>query len=395
MKDRDSLEGLTMRNRIVRVAWVLVLCAAGLDAQTTLGVPAAPVSPGVPFTVVLTDNSPSCIDILVTNVLTLLQPTGEVITPELVGCGPISICPPSGQPISLTYSVPASGPGSSGSYVLLCPYGTGAAARLDVVTPSAGFPDIHAFPALMPHGPGAHHIEAPATPGSDWSFCNTAPQSHAISPTIAILTPGGSVPVASASPALVVPANGVVQTSLPIAGLAAGPYTVEVQWFDPGVSGFVTVRHGIEISSGVSIDLHLPGGKLIPSGGALPARLVVRDSFAVPFVATWSYALCVGVSPGSTQLPGGAIVPLVPDPFVLASITNGIGGLLTNNVGVTTLQGVYCAHGVTSWSVASGIAIAHPNVPGVSGLGARVAVVAIDPAAQVFIASQPEDVTLQ
>jgi hypothetical protein len=385
-----------MIERNLRCLVVMVLIVSAVSAQMTLTVPAAPVSPGVPFTVTLIDNGPACgFDLLVTNLLTLMQPTGEVIAPELVGCGPVSICSSSGQPHLLQYTVPASGPGSSGSFVLLCPYASGAAARLDVVAPSAAFPDIHTYPAQMPHGVGAHHIETSFAGNNDWEFANTAAVPRSIAPTIDILAPGGSVPIVSASVTLLVPAGGVVRTTLPLTGLPAGPYTVSVQWFDPGLGAATTVRHGIELSSITSLDLHLPGGKLIPVGGSIPARFAVRDLSSFWTVPTWSYLFCVGILPGSTPLPGGALVPLVPDVVVIASITDGIGGLLTNNVGVTSPQGAYCAHAVTTWATAAGISIAHPNVPGVSGFTAHVAAVAFEPGSQVWAASQPEDVTLQ
>jgi hypothetical protein len=386
-----------MTRRALTVLGSAVLLALGSHAQTTLIVQTTPVTAGVPFLVVVIDNGPGCIDALVTNVVTMMQPTGEVIAPELVGCGPISICLAAGQPFPVQYTTPAAGPGSSGSFVLLCPYGSGACARIDVGAPSPAFPDIHTYPTRMPHGPGAHHLPVIPSGAPEWEFSNTAAQAHAIVPTISILAPGGTTPLATASPALVVPAGGVVRTSLPIAGLAPGPYTVSVQWFDPGLSAVTTVMHGIEISpaTGASIDLHLPGGKQVPFGGSIPARFAVRDPGNPWVPATWSYLLCAGVLPGSTPLPGGAIAPLVADAAVLASITNGINGLLLNNAGVTVSQGAYCAHAVHSWAVATGMGIAHPNIPGLSGAGARIGVVAYDPAGATWIASQPEDVTLQ
>jgi hypothetical protein len=194
---------------------------------------------------------------------------------------------------------------------------------------------------------------------------------------------------------LIVPAGGLVQAALPLSALPSGPYTVETTWFDPGTQANVSVRHGIETASGASIDLHYPDGKVIPLGGSLPARFAVRDSTGWWTSPTWSYLFCIGVLPGSTPLPGGAIVPLVPDVVVLASITDGIGGLITGFAGQTISEGVYCAQSFDWYATAYGIAIAHPNVPGVSGFGGRTAVVAYDPAGQVWAASQPEDVVLQ
>ena len=93
---------------------------------------------------------------------------------------------------------PASGPGSAGSFVLLCPHGSGAAARLDVGKASPVFPDIHCYPTAIPKGPGGHHIPFPAGSSPEWEFSNTAGKSLVISPTLRIFTPGGTAPLATA-----------------------------------------------------------------------------------------------------------------------------------------------------------------------------------------------------
>jgi hypothetical protein len=383
-----------MKKRIaVTFAGLVMSLAVSLPAQTTITLPPMPVPAGVPFTAVVTPPASDCIDPLVSNVLALLQSTGDLITPTLVGCGPVSFCS-FGAPISVQFTPPASGPGSNGSFVLLCPYAGGAAARLDVLAPGAGFTDIHAFPAALPHGPGGHHVDVPGG-GAEWVLANTATVAHTVSVTIDVFAPGGTVPVASATQLLIVPAGGLVQATLPLAGLPLGPYTVETRWFDPGTQSNVTVRHGIETATATSLDLHYPAGKVIPLGGSLPARFAVRDVTGWWVSPTWSYLFCIGVLPGTTPLPGGAIFPLVPDVVVIASITDGIGGLITGFAGQTISEGVYCAHSFNWWATASGISIAHPNVPGLSGLGGRTAVVAYDPAGQVWAASQPEDVVLQ
>jgi hypothetical protein len=377
------------------LALVLVaLFALTGSAQTTLQIPSTPVTPGVPFTVVLTNNTTICIDVMRTNVLTLLQPGGELIAPALVGCGPIGVCLRNGAKATLQYTAPASGPGSSGSFLLLCPYGSGAAVRLDVANASAGFPDIHAYPTAIPHGPGGHHLAFPPGPGPEWEFANTASRSRVISPTVRIFTPGGSVPVASTQfPSLTVPANGVARVSLPLARLAAGPYTVQTDWIDPGTSGPVSVRHGIALSSGTSVDLHLPGGPVVPLSGAIPARIAVpRPSPRAP--APWPYVLAIGYQPGTTPFPGGAIAPLALDPLVVLSVLNGVNGLLTANVGSTTAGSVYCAHRNTYYPVATGIGIAHPG-PLLSGLRLRVGAIAVDPGNNAVAASQPEEITLK
>ncbi|MBN2492646.1 MAG: hypothetical protein JXQ29_17500 [Planctomycetes bacterium] len=382
-----------MHRRATLAVAFLALVASRGHSQTTLQVPSTPVTPGVPFPVVLINNTPICIDVSVTNVLTLLQPGGELIAPALVGCGPVGSCLANGAKASLSYTAPATGPGSSGSFVLLCPHGSGAAARIDVGPASAGFPDIHAYPTAIPHGPGGHHIAFPAG-GSEWEFANTASQPRVISPTLRIFTPGGSVPAASTSfPSLTVPAGGVARVSLPLAGLAAGPYTVQADWIDPGAPGPVSVRHGIEFSTGTIVDLHFPGGRVLPRKGAISARIAVpRPSPFAP--GPWPYVLAVGYQPGTTSFPGGVIAPVALDPLVVGSVVNGVNGLLTANVGTTSSASVYCAHSVTYFPVAPGIGIAHPG-PVLSGLRLRVGALAIDPGNTAFAASQPEELTLQ
>ena len=383
-----------MNCRAALVLGLLVLLTSWGGTQTTIQVPSTPVTPGVPFTVVLTNNTSICIDTSTSNILTLLQPDGDLIAPVLVGCGPVAVCLANGGKANLTYTAPASGPGSSGSFVLLCPHGSGAAARLDVGKASAVFPDIHCYPTAIPRGPGGHHVKFPTGSGSEWEFANTAGKSHVISPTLKIFSPGGTVPVASTPlPSLTVPTNGITRVSLPLSRLAAGPYTVQATWFDPGTQGTISVRHGIQISSGISLDLHFPGGKVVPRGGSIPVRIAVPQGSPRP-PTPWYYLLAAGYLPGSLPLPGGVIVPLALDPLVVASVTNGVGGLLTSNVGNTTSAGVYCAHSVTYFPVATGISIAHPGAV-LSGLRLRMGALAINPGSGPDVASQPEEIVLQ
>lgn len=402
--DRRSRSGLSPRIRSavigVAVAWATV---GGVPAQTTLGVPGL-VAPGVPFPVTLTNNSPLWIDMLAWNLLTLMQPDGEVVFPELVGCGWLTGYLPTGASATLTWTVPASGPGSAGSFLLLCPYGSGAAARLDVGAPSAGYPDIHAYPTAMPfgvgpsmalpNGRGAHHLGLPPHAGSEWEFSNTAAVARVISPTIRIFAPGGTTPATVASfPNLTVPAGGVARVALPLAGLPAGPWTVEAGWFDPGLGGPHAVRHGLGISGIPAVDLHFPGGRTLAPGGTIPARFGVNQASAGPS-PPWPYALLVGFQPGSTPLPGGALVPLVADALVSASFTNGLGGLLTGNLGATVPAFVFCWQSGWYFPVAGGIGLTHPGVASVSGAVVRVAVVALDPVTAAYASSQPEEIRL-
>jgi len=372
---------------------LLTLVVGFAPAQVTLQIPISPVQPGVAFTVVLTNNTSTCIDLSRTNVLTLLQPGGELISPVLVGCGPVGTCLVNGGKAIIGFTPPATGPGSAGSYVLLCPHAGGAAVRLNVGLPGSGFPDIHAYPFAIPHGPGGHHIPFPPGAGS-WEFANTASTARVIAVKLQLFRPGRSTSVAtSLLSALAIPANGVTRVSLPLTAFAAGPYTVQAEWIDPGTSSTVTSRHGIELSSGTSVDLHFPGGRHVARKASITARIAVpRASPQAP--APWPYVLAVGYQPGTTKLPGGSILPLAIDPLVVASVVNGINGILSSNVGATSSTSVYCAHSVTYYPTATGIRIAHPG-PVLSGLRLRVGAIVIDPGTNAITASQPEEITLQ
>lgn len=177
-----------------------------------------------------------------------------------------------------------------------------------------------------------------------------------------------------------------VTASLPLQGLAPGPYTVEMTWHDPETNTVISARHGIQFDGGV--DVQLPGGHVIPTGDVLPAAL----SFAgFPAGGLVVYGLCIGVAPGSTPAPGAGLFPLALDQFVLASVTSGIGGLLLANVGEATPKISPSSVGAYT---ATGIGIAHPGA-GFSGMTVRAAAFGYDPAAAFFGVSQGEDLLIQ
>jgi len=73
------------------------------------------VQPGVPFQVVLTNNTSGGFGLSAEPLLHLLQPTGELITPEVIGCNAVGDLFGPGATATLTFTAPATGPGSSGS----------------------------------------------------------------------------------------------------------------------------------------------------------------------------------------------------------------------------------------------------------------------------------------
>ena len=214
--------------------------------------------------------------------------------------------------------------------------------------------------------------------------------------SLELFTPGGTTPVASFGLAgRTVPANGVTRIPLPLSGLPAGPYTVKVRWVDPGTGAATEVSHGIEASVGPVVDLHFPGGKLVPVGGSLPIRATM-SGFYPPFSPLGTpqgplpmYFLALGFRPGSTLFPGGVVIPLRPDSLVRASLSGGLFGTLTNNVGGSTPLTAFCAHRVQGYPQAIGIQLRHPNDPAVAGLELRAALLVVD-AQGTAGASQPE-----
>ena len=234
-----------------------------------------------------------------------------------------------------------------------------------------------------------------------WELANTGSADHTFpGGTLDLFTPGGTTPVATLGLAgITVPAGGVTRIALPLSGLTPGPYTVKVEWIDPGTGVTTRASHGIEASPSAYVDLHFPGGKLVPLNGSIPARITISGlcppftSFGQPLGPLPSYALALGILPGSTQI-GSAVVPLVMDPFVRASVLHGLHGFLQNYSGVTVPLTAYCAHQVDAFPAASGIVIQHPNLLAVSGLRLRAAVLALD-SKGTFAASQPEEITFQ
>ena len=96
----------------------LLLGLASIATAQSLQVPTDPVQPGVPFPVTWT-GSPTVGSFISGNeILHLLQPTGELITPELVGCGAVGDFVPPGFQFTLEFTAPETGPGSRGSFVL-------------------------------------------------------------------------------------------------------------------------------------------------------------------------------------------------------------------------------------------------------------------------------------
>ncbi len=224
-----------------------VVALAGAAGAQTIEVVGNPVQPGVPFSVNFTNTSSGWISLSAVPNLALLQPTGELIVPEIVGCQPVGSALPPGATQTLSFATPASGPGSAGSFVLLFPYCDGAVDRVDVGAADPAFPDIHTYPAGTPVNTLGHHVSFPPAQGLDWELANTGSADHTFSGgTLDLFLPGGTTPVATLGLAgITVPAGGVTRIALPLNGLTPGPYTVRLEWVDPA-AGVTRASHGIE-----------------------------------------------------------------------------------------------------------------------------------------------------
>lgn len=363
-----------MRRSHLLLAVASLLLAAPLAAQDVVLLQAAgpPVAPGATFSVLLQNQSDHLIPYSSDDcVLRVLRTSGELVdTPALpaVGCSPAGLL----FPLQVAEIV-LQAPNETGTFALLYPFAGRAVLGVDVGGGSAGAPQIVVHPADAVHVETTHAHDFARPGATPWGLANLGAADHAFGPgdRIEILAPGGSVPLSTQTlDALVARAGQVLQVELATLGLAPGPYTVRTTWSDP-VAGPTTVTHGVR-AAGSGIDLHLPAGHVVPSGGSVRLAVAVADFAAAPV-----YAIALGVQPGSTPLPGGFAVPLALDGLALASL-QGLGGFLVNHVGV-----VPAATGAFA-----DIQLVHPGLPSVAGLEVRAAAVSFDGSA--FGASQPE-----
>lgn len=368
-----------MKNTIVLVTALTLQAGAQI-----ITLPPGPVAPGSTFPVTIFNNLAFNLGFPCDLTLGLQHADGGMIL--YPSAGDCSFSFPPGTSITVQFTAPASGPGSNGSFVLDV---YGAAVRLDVGAPSPSFPAIHGCPAGIFNRFGGH--QSHSIWAHHWQVANTgvAPHTFGAGDQIRIFAPGGTVPLAVASLAgHTVPGQSAASGPLPVAGLAPGPYTVEMTWLDPATNATMSVRHGIQ-SDLSKIDVGLPGGHVIPSGGVLPISLAIG---AFPPFTLPVYAFCIGIAPGSTPIPGAGAIPLVLDAAVSASLANGVGGLLVANVGVAVPYSFSVLY--AGYYVAAGVGVTHPG-PAFSGLTVRGAAFAFELTQGVFGVSQGEDLVIQ
>jgi hypothetical protein len=374
---------------VLAIVWLRFLPAQALV------LPPGPSIPGSTLTASLVPGGgvPLCVS---GTSLFMLTSGGDLVLPRFYQ-GHINWSCSATIPIPVTLQIPAVGPGSSGSFVAYHHYPPGLAARLDVGQPSANFPAVHTLPEGIERGYGSHMPWSSLSAAtSTWAFVNTSAAVHIFAPgdSIRVYTPGGTAPVLTFQLAgLTVPAGGKLGIPL-LNPLAPAPYTVDVTWLDP-LGGMVTRRIGVHGDS--LSDLHLPGGNSLPIGGTVSAIVQFGSVATGPVVP--GYALLVGFQPGSTPLPAGAILPLVPDTLVLASLSGGLAPFLANTPGTAVVMPApgcvgYCGPGGSFVNLgATGIALSHPG-PFLSGWVLRLAGLLASPSTGVWRATQLEELFL-
>jgi hypothetical protein len=368
-----------MPTRILSVLGVLV--ASWLHGQT-ITLPAQPIAPGSTIAVTVFNNTGAPLDLPCGSALWMQQSDGSpILYPASNPCG--STLPPGGT-LTEPFVLPATGPGSNGSFVFRSHL---AAIRIDVGSPSPGFTTIHANPYRISHNWLGHGVDFGGSEPS-WEISNTSllPHTFGAGDVVTIHAPGSSTALVTAALAgITVPPQLTIVGTLPLSTLGYGPYTVVMSWLDPGTNTMASLSHGI-VEYGPDVDLRLKGGHLVPIGGSIPVEFAITS---FPYLLPTDYAVCLGVAPGSTSV-GPYTIPLVLDFLVMASLTDGIGGLLVNNVGTAPPS-------FAKWepAIISGITIQHHGVPGLSGVVVRAAAMAHQPISGYFGASQAENLIFQ
>lgn len=151
-----------------------LLCAlvigTAAPAQQIL-LPPGPAAAGTTVQVTLVNDTSTYLGVPCGMPVWMQHADGSVVVfPDISDC--IILLSPSAS-IDLFFPVPATGPGSQGSFVLRW---NAAAARIDVGQPSPSFPAIHSNPASVIHRFGGHST-GPLF-ATDWEVSNTGWLDH-------------------------------------------------------------------------------------------------------------------------------------------------------------------------------------------------------------------------
>ncbi|MEZ5967307.1 MAG: hypothetical protein R3F56_25950 [Planctomycetota bacterium] len=366
--------------------------AAPLVAQRIV-VP-SPVQAGVPFQAVVEVGPQG--GILSRPPLFLLRPgSGELIGPTMVDAYPVGESLPPGRQIAFTFTAPAIGAGSQGSLLLLADLGNNVSGGQVVGQLDVGAATVvsrtHLFPTYIAGDDLGRIIRNEAI----LSLAN----SDAVARTIAngqaqLFAAGVATPIATLSLAgLTVDKYSARRVAFDTRALADGAYVVRAAWTDPVTGIPVQATHGLLKSvSAPAVALDFPDGKVLRPGATRVEARAVGVYFSSAGMPAMSYAFVLALQPGSTPF-AGSLVPFVADDLVLASLQNGVGGVLANHVGAATWTSVRRGHGLRDLLGVGGISVGHPNLARIRNLRVRGALVLFGSGG--FGASQAEELVFQ
>ena len=385
-----------MRRFLLSIGVLTTLYIAPAFGQILTVTSPQPAAPGSIVNVTLTNNTLNGIS-YVGQPLAMLTETGTLVQP-LQFFGDIAFFILPGSTVNLGLVAPMTGAGSDGSFVLLFSslIGAGrAVTRLDVGSADPQFPTLHAWPARTPFMFSTHELDFSTPTKAEWEFGNVGGGPHTFSSgdTLDMFTPGGTTPVASTSLAgLTVNAGLTVRVNVPVTGLTPGPYTITTFYADTAAGLPVFRSHGVQpLGTPNPIDLHLTTGHKVSLNDGAEAFLAFAGFTpnSPPL-----YFFVAAIQPGTLALPGATAPFIASDPIVLASLQDGVGGLLANNIGTPTpFISPPLPFNLGNYFEPS-VGIVHPG-PAFSGVSFRVAAVAFDSNAGDFGASQSETLTLE
>ena len=374
------------------LATLLTLTAACAAVSQTLQIQGSHPAPSTVGTAVVANNTADGITYALGCSLNALTTDGSVTSiPLLSGlsCDMMVFLAPGTQHV-LNFVAPA----IPGSYLLLFSgtYAGGrirACTRLDVGNPPSPRPEVFVYPTNIVTPAIAHAADFIDPGQTPWEIANVGPSFQVFGPSdvIRILAPGGTTALANLPlGGIAIMPGGVVEFPLPLWLLPPAPYTVEASWLSPVTGLLRSSTHGIRPQS-TGVDLHMIDGKDLRSGLPLRVNLVVTGPVAAPGSQA-VYALLLGFQPGTTVLPGGAVLPLSLDYLVIDCATGNLGGLLTNHIGALPAPAAPMFPSFVGNTV-----ISHPGQP-VGGVRLRVAAVVLDPTSGILDVSQPELITV-
>lgn len=362
--------------------------SGGVALSQTLTMSSPPI-PGSALSVVVTNDQ---FDAFGIQPLVLLRATGELVTPKAAYQSDAVKMLDSAAQTTLEIDIPATGPGSNGSFLLYFRGGKRAAMRLDVGSADASFPMLHVALENIASGYNSH----------SWNYdfgtsrimlLNSGSEAHilGLNDRVRIFAPGSEVALAEMSiSGSQIEAGKGIEMSLPLWDLEPGSYTLSVEMEDPLV-GPIERRFGMHMPSDHA-DLHFPGGRFVPDDGVLPAHILANTK---PQAGPLTYAFMLGKDEGTTPLGHGLTLPLARDMFVMQSLSSGLFQSLRNGQGRLKAADAPCFCYGLEYYQSPTIQIHHPDLPIFKGLMLRAAAVVIDSHGVAIGVTQAEEVLFE